>query len=74
LETFNSQYLQRHSSDAAALLAVARVLKLLHSPLVEIENTIFGILDEGVEVDDDVSRWRPCLSAVLNVTLIKNHI
>jgi hypothetical protein len=47
---------------------------MLHSPLVEIENTIFGILDEGVEVDVDVSRWRPCLSAVLNVTLIKNHI
>jgi len=49
LETFNSQYLQRHHSDAKALLAVGRVLQMLESPLTEIENTIFSIFD--VEVD-----------------------
>jgi len=55
LETFNSQYLQRHSSDAKALLAVARVLQMLESPLTEIENTIFSIFDENVEVDIKVN-------------------
>jgi hypothetical protein len=55
LETFNSQYLQRHNSDANALLAVARVMQMLQSPLSEIENTIFSIFDEGVEVDLKVS-------------------
>jgi peptide alpha-N-acetyltransferase len=68
---FDSQYLQQHSSDATALLAIARVLKMLHSPLSEVENMIFGILDDGVEVDVDVSR---CLSVVPNSTLKRKNL
>lgn len=51
LETFNSQYLQRNSSDPEALLAVAQVLKMLNTPLAEIESTVFGILGEDVDLD-----------------------
>ena len=51
LETFNSQYLQRHHTDASALVAVARVMRMLHSPDAEVVSAIFRILDEGVDVD-----------------------
>lgn len=51
LETLNSQYLQRNGSDPEALLAVAQVLKMLNTPLPEIESTVFGILGEDVDLD-----------------------
>jgi len=44
LETYNSQYLQRHSTSVQAILAAARVMYELHTPLGEIEATVFTAL------------------------------
>ncbi|KAF8899782.1 NMDA receptor-regulated protein 1a [Gymnopilus junonius] len=52
LETFNSQYLQRWGGDAKKVLAAARVMRMLDSvPLENVEETVFGIFGEGVDVD-----------------------
>ncbi|KIM42317.1 hypothetical protein M413DRAFT_444742 [Hebeloma cylindrosporum] len=50
LETFNSQYLQRNSSDPRAILAAAQVLLKLSAPLSEIESVTFGLLGEEVKL------------------------
>jgi len=50
LDTHNSQYLQRHGSNGKALLASARVLQKLGSSQDEVEQGVFAILDEGVEI------------------------
>ncbi|KAF8999912.1 N-terminal acetyltransferase A, auxiliary subunit [Hymenopellis radicata] len=50
LETFNSQYLQRHSSSPLAIFAAARVLKTLDGPLEEVDNTIFSTLGPDVKL------------------------
>ncbi|KAL5521607.1 hypothetical protein ACEPAF_2355 [Sanghuangporus sanghuang] len=50
-ETFNSQYLQRHSTSALATLTSAQVLQLLHAPLDEVESTVFGVLAPESDVD-----------------------
>ncbi|KAJ3502625.1 hypothetical protein NLJ89_g8800 [Agrocybe chaxingu] len=51
LETYNSQYLQQHSSNPNAVLACARVSQLLGAPLPDVEATVFGIFAEEVELD-----------------------
>lgn len=51
VETFNSQYLQRHSSDPRAVLAAAKALRILQSPLAEIEEAVFGLFAEGVKLN-----------------------
>lgn len=48
LETFNSQYLQRHSTSAQAILASAKVLLKLDAPRGEVESTVFTVF--GPEV------------------------
>jgi len=45
---FNSQYPQRNGFDLEALLAVAQVLKLLKTPLAEIESTLSSAFWEGM--------------------------
>ncbi|KAI0084740.1 NMDA receptor-regulated protein 1-domain-containing protein [Irpex rosettiformis] len=44
LETFNSQYLQKHPGDSRAALAFAKALRVLQTPLEEIENVLFDQL------------------------------
>jgi peptide alpha-N-acetyltransferase len=55
LETYNSQYLQRHSTSVQAILAAAKVLYTLQSPLEEIEATIFTALAVEAKLDITVS-------------------
>ncbi|KAF8970163.1 NMDA receptor-regulated protein 1-domain-containing protein [Flammula alnicola] len=51
LETFNSQYLQRHSSNPQAVLAAAKVLQRLNAPLAETENAVFSLFGADVKLD-----------------------
>ncbi|KLO11388.1 N-terminal acetyltransferase A, auxiliary subunit [Schizopora paradoxa] len=51
LETLNSQYLQRHSDDPRAILAVADASTRIGTPLQEVEDTVFGILNPNVKND-----------------------
>ncbi|KAJ7336280.1 NMDA receptor-regulated protein 1-domain-containing protein [Mycena albidolilacea] len=51
LETFNSQYLQRHSASAPAILAVAKVLVKLQTPREQVEETLFTALDGSASLD-----------------------
>ncbi|KAI5121997.1 hypothetical protein M0805_001830 [Coniferiporia weirii] len=43
-ETFNSQYLQRHSTSTRATLGAARALRQLNANLDEVESTVFSVL------------------------------
>jgi N-alpha-acetyltransferase 15/16, NatA auxiliary subunit len=51
LETYNSQYLQRHSTSVPSILAAAKVLHKLQSPMGEIEATIFTALGAEVKLE-----------------------
>lgn len=51
LETYNSLYLQKHSSSAAAVFAVAKTLRKLDAAREEVEAVLFTTLDAGVELD-----------------------
>lgn len=51
LETFNSQYLQRHSTESQAVLASAKVLQKLNAPLSEVEETAFSLFGPEVRLD-----------------------
>ncbi|KAL4251971.1 NMDA receptor-regulated protein 1a [Abortiporus biennis] len=48
LETYNSQFLQKHSTSDKAMLAAAKVLHILGSPISEIESTVFGVFNPEV--------------------------
>ncbi|KAJ7135988.1 NMDA receptor-regulated protein 1-domain-containing protein [Mycena epipterygia] len=50
-ETFNSQYLQRHSTSAPAILAVAKVLVKLQAPRDQVEDTLFTATGAEVPLD-----------------------
>jgi len=50
LDAFNSQYLQRHASSAAAILASAKVSHVLDAPRDEVENLLFTTLADGVQL------------------------
>ncbi|KAJ7599220.1 NMDA receptor-regulated protein 1-domain-containing protein [Mycena floridula] len=50
LETFNSQYLQRHSRSAASIIAAAKVAKSLETARDEVGNILFTTLGEGVDL------------------------
>lgn len=56
LDVFNSQYLQRHSSSASAILASAKASRVLDAPREEVENVLFTTLVDGVQVRLEV-RW-----------------
>ncbi|KAE9391110.1 N-terminal acetyltransferase A, auxiliary subunit [Gymnopus androsaceus JB14] len=51
LETYNSQYLQRHSSSARAIWASAQASHVLGAPLQEVEEAVFSVLGQGVKLD-----------------------
>ena len=59
LETYNAQYLQRHPTDAGAVLGAARGLEILGSPRDEIEGVLFGTLNPEVDLPLKVRccRW-----------------
>jgi len=50
LDAFNSQYLQRHSSSAPAILASAKVSQVLGAPREEVEALLFTTLTDGVQL------------------------
>jgi peptide alpha-N-acetyltransferase len=71
LEAYNTQYLQRHSVKAKAVLGAARGLQILGSPRDEIEGVILGILnpetDLSLKVSDCRQLWLAChLNAVVH--------
>ena len=47
-DTFNSQYLQRHSLSPPAVLASAKVSRMLDTPREDLEAILFTTLGEGV--------------------------
>ncbi|KIK70186.1 hypothetical protein GYMLUDRAFT_150688 [Collybiopsis luxurians FD-317 M1] len=51
LETFNSQYLQKHSTSAKAILASTQAMRVLGAPLQEVEDLVFTALSEEVRLD-----------------------
>ena len=57
IDTFNSQYLQRHSTSAPAVLAVANVSWMLDASREELETILFATLDENVQLDIKVGRF-----------------
>lgn len=65
VETFNSQYLQKHSSDPLGVLAVAKVLQSADGSLEDVENTVFTTLGPDVRLTTKVtclsSSWDGCL-------------
>jgi len=56
LETLNSQYLQRHSSSAAAIFAVAKVSQKLDAAREEVEGVLFTTLQASVQLDIKTAR------------------
>jgi N-alpha-acetyltransferase 15/16, NatA auxiliary subunit len=51
LETFNSQYLQKHSRSAGAVLATAQVSQKLDAAREEVEVVLFRTLETDVQLD-----------------------
>lgn len=51
LETYNSQYLQAHSSSPRVILGCAQAARVLGAPLQEVEEAVFSVLGEGVKLD-----------------------
>ncbi|KAF8842021.1 N-terminal acetyltransferase A, auxiliary subunit [Paxillus ammoniavirescens] len=49
-EVFNSQYLQLHSLSPLSVLASAKVSRSLDAPSDEVENLLFTVLADGVEL------------------------
>ena len=56
LATFNSQYLQKHSSSGRGVLASAQVLHILGQSMDEIESNVFALFNPDVDLDIDVSQ------------------
>ncbi|KAJ3799767.1 NMDA receptor-regulated protein 1-domain-containing protein [Lentinula aff. detonsa] len=51
LETYNSQFLQNHSTSAQAILAAAQTSRVVGAPLQEVEDLIFTTLRDEVRLD-----------------------
>jgi hypothetical protein len=57
-ETYNVQYLQRHSGNAETVLGAAKALRIFGGPRDEVEGLVFGILNPEVDLPIKVShRW-----------------
>jgi hypothetical protein len=55
LDTYNSQYLQRHSASSSAILAAAKVAHtILQAPLEEVESTVFTVFEESAKESFDL--------------------
>ena len=64
-ETYNTQYLQKHSNSAPAILAAAKVAgEVLRAPREEVEGVVFTALGEGVQLDISV-RWHELSESTL---------
>jgi N-alpha-acetyltransferase 15/16, NatA auxiliary subunit len=60
LETFNNEFIQRHTNSARAIFAAARASRLLDASDEAIEYLIFGMLTPEVQSDFQVyiiARW-----------------
>jgi hypothetical protein len=51
LETYNSQYLQKHSSSGSAVLAAAKVSRMLGAPREEVEAVLFTTFAAESQLD-----------------------
>ncbi|KAI0075976.1 N-terminal acetyltransferase A, auxiliary subunit [Panus rudis PR-1116 ss-1] len=52
LDTYNSQWLQKHSTSAPAILAAAKVLRILGNvPQEEIDSAVFGLFNPELTLD-----------------------
>ena len=51
LEHFNSQYLQKHSTNGRAILASAKVSRLLSSPADQVEASVFANFNPETSLD-----------------------
>jgi hypothetical protein len=58
LETYNAQYLQRHPTEARAVLGAAKGLQILGSPKDEVEGVLFGTLNPEMDLPLKVSCCR----------------
>lgn len=57
LETFNSQYLQKHAQDPKAVVAAVRALRVLKAPAEEVDEVVFSLLGgDSVELGVKVRR------------------
>ena len=54
-DTFNSLYLQRHSTDPLANLAAAKVSHKVKAPRDEVETLVFALLAPQVQLNIPVS-------------------
>ena len=57
LDTFNSLYLQRHSTDSRANLAAAKVSHKLKAPRDEVETLVFALFAPQVQLNIPVSEF-----------------
>ena len=71
-ETYNSQYLQRNSPNAESALAAAKASSLLRAPLNEVEDVVFGVLTEGVDLDVKVCLL-PNVHSIVFGALLSDH-
>lgn len=55
LELFNSQYLQKHSSLPMAIVAHAKVARILKAPQDEIDSILFTVLKEPVQLHHEAA-------------------
>lgn len=51
LEHFNTQYLQKHSTDGRAILASAKVSRLLNAPADQVESSVFAVFNPETALD-----------------------
>ncbi len=74
-ETYNVQYLQRHSSKAEAVLGAAKALRILGGPRDEVEGIVFGTLNPEVDLPLKVShRWLFQRVYQLNAVVYRPHL
>ena len=57
LDSLNSLYLQRHSTDPQANLAAAKVSHKLNAPRDEVETLVFALLGPQVQLNIPVSAF-----------------
>lgn len=57
LDTFNSLYLQRHSTDPQATLAVAKASHKCKAPRDEVETLVFSLLEAQMQLNIPVSPY-----------------
>jgi N-alpha-acetyltransferase 15/16, NatA auxiliary subunit len=66
VETYHSQFLQKHSHSASALLSCAQAAQILEAPKEEVESIIFSSLEEPVEGSIEV--FPTCSNAIRMLT------